>query len=147
MLLRSQKKDNPVHEGEREAKRERKGNRSVDPPSEAYFGKGIGQDGSTKPQTTWTRRAVLQLDIICRNDMREYGFHHVCGEETSRAIGQSDVQLSVIDEEMKTPYQACLPCPKGRYSMEVETNWCFAPSESSPCISANRKGRNTLGFS
>ena len=102
-------------------RREQKQNRSVNPPSKQDFCTRVRQDRSTKVQTSRARRAVLQLDIVCRNDMREHGFHPVCSEETSRTIGQSD-QLSVTDEEIKITYHACLPCPKGRYSMEVEAN-------------------------
>ena len=47
-------------------------------------------------KATRARRAVLQLDVVCRNDMRKHGFQQVCSEETSRAIGRSDeVKLSV----------------------------------------------------
>ena len=71
-------------------------------------------------KTTRARRAVLQLDVVCRNDMRKHGFQQVCSEETSRAIGRSDeVKLCVEDEEMKTTYHAC---PKGRYSVAVEAS-------------------------
>jgi hypothetical protein len=107
-------KNNPTHEKGRNAKdvMEQKRNCSVNPPSEQDFCTRIRRDRSTKAQTSRARRAVLQLDIVCRHDMREHGFHLVCSKETSRAIGQSD--LCIGDEEMKTTCQACLPCPKGR---------------------------------
>ena len=115
-------KKNPAHEKGRKAKdvTGAQKNRSVDPPSEQDFCTRIGRDQSTKVHTSRARRAVLQLDIVCRNDMRKHGFHLVCSEETSRAIGQSD-QLSVEDE-VRITYHACLPCPNDRYSVVVEAN-------------------------
>ena len=60
--------------------------RSLGPLSEQDLCTGIDQDRSAKVQTTRARRVVLQLDVICHDDMRQHGFQLVRSKETSRAI-------------------------------------------------------------
>ena len=77
--------------------------RSVDPPPEHDFCFGIGHDPGAKIQTTRTRRAVLQLDLIRRHDVRKHSLQLVCKEETSRTTNRSHCQTTAEHEENEKP--------------------------------------------
>lgn len=82
----------------------------------------IGCNESTNVPARRVRRIVFQFHVVCHHDVGQHEFQLACSEETS---GANEIVRGVEPESEMTepsPYHAYLPCPKGKYSVEVEAN-------------------------